>query len=646
MTQILVVEDEAVIARDISSTLTDLGYGVAPAVDSATGAFASISAARPDLVLMDIRLRGELDGIEAAHRIRTVFAVPVVFLTSHADELTIQRAKETGAYGYILKPFGDRDLRTAIEVALEKHAIERQMSERERWFATTLRSIGDAVIATDRDQRISFMNAVAERITGWTSADAVGRPLGEVLRLVHAKTGVPLPSPLTRAFEQGVAVTLPREAALRPRVGEFRDVDDSAAPIIDDQGKLVGGVVVFRDVTERRELDERLAHNERLASIGTLSAGMAHEINNPLAYVLANVSHAVERLSALEAKLRSSVAVGGGGDLESLVAELEAMRVAMREAQEGSERVHAIVHDLKKFGRVDALALSPVELVDAMNASLRALTKRGFEPRLRREFEVAPFVLANASQLEQVFTNLLINACEASRSLADEILVKIFTDDTGRAVVQVRDQGVGITPELQRRIFDPFFTTKEVGKGIGLGLSIAHSIVGALGGALTVTSVVGTGSSFRIVLPGIRTDEVLIGVEPKPAPRRRGRVLVIDDEPAIGRALTRVLQVDHDVFMVTAAREALVSIAAGQVFDIILCDLMMPEMTGMDFHAALAREWPQLVDRIVFVTGGVLAGRVGTFLDSVGNLTLVKPVAPVDLREIVTSYVNKNEGSE
>ncbi len=644
MTLILVVEDEAIIARDIASTLTDLGYAVAPAVDSAAGAFASISAVRPDLVLMDIRLRGELDGIEAAHRIRTLFAVPVVFLTSHADELTIQRAKGAGAYGYVLKPFGDRDLRTAIEVALEKHAIERRISERERWFATTLRSIGDAVIATDRDQRISFMNTVAERITGWPSADAVGRPLGEVLRLVHAKTGVVLPSPLTRAFEQGVAVTLPREAALRPRVGELLDVDDSAAPIIDDQGKLVGGVVIFRDVTERRELDERLAHNERLASIGTLSAGMAHEINNPLAYVLANVTHAVEALPELEARVRA--VAGASAETEALVEKLEAMRVALREAQEGSERVHAIVHDLKKFGRVDSLALSPIGLVEAMNAAIRALAKRGFEPRLRREFEVAPFVLANASQLEQVFTNLLINACEASRSPDDEILVKIFTDGTGRAVVQVRDHGVGITPELQRRIFDPFFTTKEVGKGVGLGLSIAHSIVGSLGGALTVTSVAGTGSTFRIVFPGVPTDEILIGAEPKPAPKRRGRVLVIDDEPAIGRALTRVLQVDHDVFMVTAAREALVSISAGQVFDIILCDLMMPEMTGMDFHAVLARDWPSLVSRIVFVTGGALGGRVGTFLDSVGNLTLVKPVAPIDLREIVTSYVNKNEGSE
>lgn len=642
MTQILVVEDEAIIARDITSTLTDLGYGVAPAVDSAESAFASISEARPDLVLMDIRLRGELDGIEAAQRIRNVFAVPVVFLTSHADELTIQRAKATGAYGYVLKPFSDRDLRTAIEVALEKHAIERQMSERERWFATTLRSIGDAVIATDRDQRISFMNAVAERITGWTSTDAHGKPLGEVLRLVHAKTGVALPSPLTRAFEQGFAVDLPREAALRARAGELRDVDDSAAPIIDDQGKLVGGVVIFRDVTERRELDERLAHNERLASIGTLSAGMAHEINNPLAYVLANVSHAVERLPALEAKVRSLVNV----DAEALGAELAAIRMALREAQEGSERVHAIVHDLKKFGRVDTLALAPVDLVDAMNAALRALAKREFEPRLRREYEVAPFVMANASQLEQVFTNLLINACEASRSPGDEIVVKIFTDDTGRAVVQVRDHGIGISPELQRRIFDPFFTTKEVGKGVGLGLSIAHSIVGAFGGALAVTSVSGTGSTFRIVLPGIRTDEVMIGAEIQLAPKRRGRVLVIDDEPAIGRAITRVLQADHDVFMVTAAREAVASIAAGQVFDIILCDLMMPEMTGMDFHAALARDWPSLVSRIVFVTGGVLVGRVGTFLDSVGNLTLTKPVAPVDLREIVTSYVNKNEGPE
>ncbi len=636
--RILVVEDEAIIARDIASTLEDLGYEVTGTADSAPAALASIEAARPDLVLMDIRIRGEVDGIAAAEQIRFTHAIPVVFLTSHADETTVQRAKSTGAYGYVLKPFGDRDLRTAIEVAIEKHAIERKLAERERWYSTTLKSLGDAVIATDQNQKITFMNAVAEQVTGWTNGDAVGRDLADVFKLTTAKSGEAIESPLTRAFRHGFAVQLPRDTVLTTPNGQVRDVDESAAPIVDDAGTLVGGVVVFRDVTERRGIEDRLVQNERLAAIGTLSAGMAHEINNPLAYVLANVSFVATALPRLGARIATLPGIDAA-DATALAAELEALQGVLLDAQEGSRRVHSIVHDLKKFGRVQVTAPTTIELGDVMDTVLR-LTDHVVRPhaRVRREYGIAPFVLANASELEQVFTNLITNAAQATREgVPNEITIAISADPAGRAVVEVRDRGTGIPAELRSRIFDPFFTTKGIGRGMGLGLSIAHGIVGALGGELTVESTVGIGSTFRVSLPGARAPDV--AREP-PLVKRRGRVLVIDDEPAIGRSLTRILQADHDVFMVTSAREALVGIQAGETFDLILSDLMMPELTGMEFHVALATLAPELVPRIVFVTGGATREETQQFLDTVENRVLHKPVAPAELRAIVAELVN------
>ena len=635
--RILVVEDEAIIARDIRATLKDLGYIVPDSVASGDAALKAIRATAPDLVLMDIHIQGEIDGVETALRIRDNHGTPVVYLTSHSDDSTVQRAKGTGAYGYVLKPFTDRDLRTAIEVALQKREIEQRLSERERWFATTLKSIGDAVIATDPEQRITFMNGVAERVTGWSLADAAGKQLTEVLRLIDP-TGTKLESPLTRAFREGFAVELPRDIALSMKSGDRRTVDDSAAPIVDDAGKIVGGVVVFRDVTERRQLEDRLAHQERLAAIGTLSAGMAHEINNPLAYVLTNVSFAAELLPELQTQLQAL-----GGPASAVAVRLGEIIEALNEAAEGSKRVHRIVHDLKKFGRLDTAETSTLELTSVLDSAIRMTDNIvRHHARIRRAYGITPFVDGNEGQFGQVFTNLLVNAAQAlgeGSVESKEIVVATFTDEAGRAVAEVRDTGPGIPSEIQRRIFDPFFTTKPIGHGSGLGLSIAHAIVASAGGELSVESVVGKGTTFRVALPPARQRVATPAASDVPLCSRRGRILIIDDEPAIGRAMTRALQRDHDVFVVNDARQALSRIATGESFDIIFCDLMMPEMTGMEFFEALREGNGELARRVVFVTGGAFTMRTQEFLDTVGNASMTKPFDVNAVRRMVADYV-------
>jgi PAS domain S-box-containing protein len=635
---ILVVEDEAIIARDIKQTLERLGYRVLAPVASGQQALDAIVAHRPDLVLMDIHIQGKLDGIETAALIAKNSGTPVVYLTSYSDDSTLARAKATGAYGFLLKPFEDRDLRTAIEIALEKREVELRMSERERWFATTLKSIRDAVIATDVAERITFMNSVAERITGWASSEAMGRPLGEVLRLLDPKTGSAMNSPLEHALREGLVVELP-PALLAPKEGAQLSISDTAAPIIDDAGKILGGVVVFRDVTERRQLEDRLAQSERLAALGTLSAGMAHEINNPLAYVLANVSFAVERLRELSEKV-NDVAGPGAKDLSSRVHEIVD---ALGDAREGSDRVHRIVQDLKKFGRLDKAETSVLDLREVIESAIR-MTENvvRHHARVRREYGPTPLVEAAESQLGQVFINLLVNAAQAlgeGEVESKEIVVATRTDDAGRAVAEVRDRGPGIPPEALRRIFDPFFTTKPVGHGTGLGLSISHSIVESLGGAIWVESHVGKGTTFSVALPPASRRK---SKNASPAPDeavRRARVLVIDDEPAIGRAMSRILRDDHDVFVVSDAREAMPRIAAGEDFDIILCDLMMPGMTGMQFFDSLTESSPELARRIVFVTGGAFTALTEEFLRTTSNATMNKPVDPSALRRMVADYV-------
>ncbi|MEK7328131.1 MAG: response regulator [Chloroflexota bacterium] len=245
---ILVVEDQNIIAMDLKSRLISLGYGVPAVIAYGEEVAAKAEELKPDLVLMDIRLKGEMDGVQAAEQIHQQFGLPVIYLTAHSDERTLQRARVTEPYGYILKPFEDRELHMAIEIALYKHQMEKKLKESEQWLAATLKSIGDAVIATDSSGRIKFMNPIAEALTGWTQAEGAGQELCTVFNIVSEETRAPAKNPVTRVLQEGIIVGLANHTILVTRDGEEMPIEDSAAPIRDEQGNITGVVLVFVSV--------------------------------------------------------------------------------------------------------------------------------------------------------------------------------------------------------------------------------------------------------------------------------------------------------------------------------------------------------------------------------------------------------------
>ncbi len=259
--------------------------------------------------------------------------------------------------------------------------------------------------------------------------------------------------------------------------------------------------------------------------------------------------------------------------------------------------------------------------------------------RLVKAYRPVPNVWADEGRLAQVFINLLVNAAQAipAGDTADnEIRVSLATGPDGQAVVEIRDTGVGIPVEVLGRVFDPFFTTKAVGEGTGLGLSISHNIVSALGGSMEVESVVGRGSLFRVILPpGAPT-------APSPAPAKPapvgefgpGKVLIVDDDPLVAQTLRRALR-EHDVTTAANGRQALELLGSARDFDVVVCDLMMPVMTGMELHAVLARERPDLAARMVFITGGAFTPAARAFLNQVPNPRLDKPFSSDRLRAAV-----------
>ncbi|MDY7230246.1 two-component regulator propeller domain-containing protein [Hyalangium rubrum] len=387
-----------------------------------------------------------------------------------------------------------------------------------------------------------------------------------------------------------------------------------------------------------RATQAQLVQAGKMAAVGTLAAGVGHEINNPLSYIVSNLQHASEEAGTLMQRLE-----GGPEDVRERLREMEQV---LREALMGADRVRRIVKDLKTFSRQDEDSTGPVDLRAVMDAAAKLATGE-LRPRaqLVRNFSEVPRVEGNEPRLAQVFLNLIINAAQAlPEGKPEQNEVRLVTRRLGdeQVVAEVHDTGSGIAPDVMARIFDPFFTTKPVGVGTGLGLALCHAFITAMGGRIEVESQVGRGTVFRVTLPVARGEAVraLREVESKEGVSMRGRVLVVDDDPLVSSALRRTLAREHEVEVVVSSRQALEMLRSPQgTYDVILCDLMMPEMTGMELYAQLKAAEPERAQRMVFVTGGAYTPAAQEFLEQVSNPRLDKPFEPEKLRERVREWV-------
>jgi PAS domain S-box-containing protein len=528
---------------------------------------------------------------------------------------------------------GERYYQAIVRDITERKHAEEALRESEERLATTLNSIGDGVLATDSKGRIDRMNPVAEALTGWSFAEAKGHMLEEVFAIATGGSRVPAESPVRRALREGKVVGLASQTSLLTRSGEERPIKDSAAPIRNAEGEVKGVVLVFRDATDERVLEARLRLSDRLSSLGTLAAGVAHEINNPLTWVSGNLAFSIE---ALERDTSGPAAVAD-------------ILPALREAEAGAGRVREIVRNLKLLSRGDEETVGPVDVVKTLCLAV-SLTRSEVRHRAAvvTEFlNVAP-VMANESRLVQVFINLLINAAQAipeGHSTENYIRVSTRRADDGHIAISVEDTGTGIAPEIRHRIFDAFFTTKPVGEGTGLGLAICHAIVHGFGGEIHVESTVGKGTLFTVTLP--TTDAPSFHVsDPQSLPKTVGprRLLVIDDEPSLLQMITRTFAPLHTIVSANSGRDGLAKITHGSPpFDLVLCDLMMPGMSGIDFYNELIRVAPDLRAKTVFMTGGAFSQRAREFLEQTKCLCIEKPFEVRELREAVDGWLRSAE---
>jgi PAS domain S-box-containing protein len=616
---VLIVEDEQIVAMDLQQTLTELGYDVIALAASADDAIARAAERCPDVALMDIRIKGRRDGIETAAILKRQFGVPVIYLSAHADETTLERAKATEPYGYLMKPVKAAELRSAIEICLYRSEMESALRERERGFATALQSVTDAIVTVDIGGRITFMNAAAESLTGVKAEEATGRFARDILWSLERPEGDSSEAAVAVALREGRTVEQP-QARLRPTaLGVERWIDDSAVPVVEGDQTL-GGVMVFRDVSEQRQLQTQLEFADRLTSLGTMAAGVAHEINNPLSVVVGNAGYLHDELEICRAALAR-------GEPPSNAHHLDAMLQAVADIQSAADRMSHIISDLRAFSRPAAREAGLVDVAECAKWATRATSKE-FDGRARvvTRFDPVEAVRGDETRLGQVLVNLLVNAAHAippGNPDKNEVALSTRTAPNGRVEIEVRDTGSGIPEDIRARIFEPFFTTKSSHIGTGLGLAICHGIVTSLGGELRMETEVGKGTTFVVALPPARDDAA-----PESGSRDsdfiKGRILLIDDEQLGQRATARILK-GHDVVCVESTARALALFERGETFDLVLCDLAGPSVSHAEFYEAMLARDPDLAARIVFLTDGALSTKAEAFLAATSSLCIAKP---------------------
>ena len=498
--KVLVVEDEAIVAYDLARRLRKAGYDVSAIASSGQQALESIEETSPDVILLDIRLQGAMDGIAVAAEVRERFKLPVVYLTAHADRATLERAKATLPFGYLVKPIGNVNLASAIEVALYKHRTERELEDREAWLSTVLHSVGDAMVVTDAWGRIQFLNPAAEEMTGWPHEEVAGKPLGDVFCLLDAGSRSITGDLLSAAMLEGVATELPRDLRLISRHGRTLQIEGGITVSQARRRTAVGIVMTFRDVTARKWEEVETRREQQMVAAGELAGGIASDFNELLAIVQENT--------------------------EELLCEVHQEHPfwgRLKATEQAARTAAVLTAQLRELYRNQIVETQNLDLNMVIVKFLPALEKLT-GPSIQLETSLDPHlgrIWADPRQIGLILLNLVLNARDGMPQGGRVSIVTENIDLPRRAEMEagtdafvrlaVRDNGPRAENETSEHKFDPFLTSRFPRRGSGLGMAIVHAIVSAGDGLINVDTRPGAGALFEIFVP--RVDS---GVEAEP----------------------------------------------------------------------------------------------------------------------------------
>ena len=571
--------------------------------------------------------------------------LPFICVSGTAGEEAAVAVLQAGADDFLMKgklarlSFAvERALREASERKARREA-ESAMRRSEERLRSVIESMGDTVFTVSVELKHDRIFGRRATPSGFAGARLLGRTPADIWG-----------SAIGGAMQTAMRRALAGERSMHEWSIELSDstshYQTAYSALKSESGQIIGVVGTERDVTAQKLTDARLLAADRMASVGILASGIIHELKNPLAALAANVELALGEVTAL-----SDDTTEGTRGVERLHAEL-------RDAHECSGRIRDVVNDLDVLSQTDHVEAVPVDLQAVLEESLRltANQTRHSATIVKRYAEV-PCVLGNEGRLGQLLRNLIINAAQAitpGNADQNQITISLSTTTTTtssasepsqRVVIEVSDTGAGVDADVARRLFTPYFALNPVGRGISLELAICHRIVNALGGRISARSAPAEGSTFRVELPSAHaTAPARATVAPSLAPAahdpRRGRLLFIDDDSLVLKLLTRLFEPDHETVATLSASDALTIVAEQRQFDLIFCDVMMPNTNGIAFYEKLAKIAPELSDRVVFMTGGAFNTVAQQFLAQVPNPHVAKPFDLSAIRALVHARIS------
>ncbi|MGK4008438.1 ATP-binding protein [Sorangium sp. So ce1036] len=559
----------------------------------------------------------------AASELRT--AVAGVLDTTHDDDVD---------------PVSSIDVLRAVDALLlqfehrfaEAYA-QRSLFASEERYREIVELSSDVLATIDQEGNLTRLNVRFEVLFGHSRQAWIGRPI----TALAVAADVPVLRALVMSASHSEA---PREATVRcqTRAGLTKVMTVRITRLYGEDASLA----VMRDVTEEVARRAQILHSEKLASIGQVAASVAHELNNPMAWVMANL----EQIRSGAHKLVAAARPVATGSYEELLRAIDLIDKSCHEALAGVERMRDIVTDLNLFSSSSERKPERVDLVDVIELALRMTGPQLSQLcRIERRYGEMPPLVGYPGKLSQVFVNLFINAAQAMPNRPrDENMVRVTTRfDAGVHHVEVEDNARGMPPEVVERIFDPFFTTKEESARPGIGLWVSRNIVEEQRGTMTVSSQPGVGTTFTIRLTGLDPADLPVPLPPPepPRPSSRGTILFIDDEPMLLNAFARAFEERHEVLVAKSGHEALELLRArGGRVDAIVCDLLMPQMSGMALYDEIGEQFPQLLPKMAFMSGGAFTPSARAFVERVDNPKIAKPISLDDLERVIADLLS------
>jgi PAS domain S-box-containing protein len=581
MSKILICEDEPIIALDIQRTLIRLGHGVVGSYSNAEEAIQACEVLKPGLVLMDIELKGPMDGLDASKWIYEHYSIPVILITAFADEVTVNRAKDSSPFGYIIKPFEERELRTSIEIALYRHEMDQKLRFSEERYRSLFEEAPTANFTATTSGNITDCNGTFLSLFAFPEREkAVGFPFVDLFN--QQKDG-------ETVLEKNLrnTVTGQEEWSLRKRNGEALFV---LATLIVRGGELRGYLV---DVTEWRELEAQFRQSQKMEAMGRLAGGVAHDFNNIITAIMGYCNLLSEDV----------------GDNPLIKEEVEGILSASRRAVNLTKQLLAF----SRKQAVEPRILDVNDFLRDLEKMIRRLVSENIDVKFYLEAKRATISI-DPGQFEQIIINLVVNAKDAIEGSGSIILetANVRCDGQGPyhglkkgewVMVLVRDSGSGIAKEDLQRVFEPFFSTKPKDKGTGLGLSTVYTVVNRAGGQVDVESEVGKGSRFFIYFPLVSNvkAEVPLSTEGPMGTARSGTVLLVEDDDYLRGLLARLLgKTGYRVLEAANPGEALLLAEREQDF-MLISDIVLPHMDGYELANRMAVSHPNL--KILFMSG-------------------------------------------